>query len=220
MANIAILPSFLICTFGKPPNIFLMDTFWFYFKEGLFHVLDWNAYDHILFIVVLTIPYTFSSWKRLLSLVTIFTVGHTISLSLSAYDIVKINTTLIELLIPITILITALYNIFTAGKKGGKEKVGVYLVVTLFFGLIHGFGFSTYFKMMTASAESKFFPLLEYTLGIEFSQVIIVLLVLVASFLGQFIFRFSLRDWVMVISAIVIGVTIPILRNSLIALNI
>jgi len=73
-----------------------MDTFWFYFKEGLFHVLDWNAYDHILFIIVLTVPYTFSSWKRLLSLVTIFTVGHTISLSLSAYDVVKINTTLIE----------------------------------------------------------------------------------------------------------------------------
>jgi len=187
-----------------------MDTFWFYFKEGLFHVLDWNAYDHILFIIVLTIPYTFASWKRLLTLVTVFTVGHTISLSLAAYGVVKINTTLIELLIPVTILITALYNIFTAGKKGRKEKVGVYLIVALFFGLIHGFGFSTYFKMMTASTEAKFLPLLEYTLGIEASQIIIVLLVLIVSFIGQFIFRFSIRDWVMVISAVVIGVAIPI----------
>jgi len=197
-----------------------MDTFWFYFKEGLFHVLDWNAYDHILFIIVLTVPYTFSNWKRLLSLVTIFTVGHTISLSLAAYGVVKINTTLIEFLIPVTILITALYNIFTAGKKGRKEQVGVYLITTLFFGLIHGFGFSTYFKMMTASTDSKFLPLLEYTLGIEASQIIIVLLVLTVSFIGQFIFRFSIRDWVMVISAIVIGVAIPIFRNALIALNI
>ncbi len=197
-----------------------MDTFWFYFKEGLFHVLDWNAYDHILFIIVLTVPYTFSNWKRLLSLVTVFTIGHTISLSLAAYGVVKINTTLIEFLIPVTILITALYNIFTAGKKGRKEQVGVYLIVTLFFGLIHGFGFSTYFKMMTASTDSKFLPLLEYTLGIEASQIIIVLLVLTVSFIGQFIFRFSIRDWVMVISAIVIGVAIPIFRNALIALNI
>ncbi|MFC4635220.1 HupE/UreJ family protein [Dokdonia ponticola] len=197
-----------------------MDTFWFYFKEGLFHVLDWNAYDHILFIIVLTVPYTFSNWKRLLSLVTVFTVGHTISLSLAAYGVVKINTTLIEFLIPVTILITAIYNIFTAGKKGRKEQVGVYLIATLFFGLIHGFGFSTYFKMMTASTENKFLPLLEYTLGIEASQIIIVLLVLTVSFIGQFIFRFSVRDWVMVISAIVIGVAIPIFRNALIALNI
>lgn len=197
-----------------------MDTFWFYFKEGLFHVLDWNAYDHILFIIVLTVPYTFSNWKRLLSLVTVFTVGHTISLSLAAYGVVKINTTLIEFLIPVTILITAIYNIFTAGKKGRKEQVGVYLIATLFFGLIHGFGFSTYFKMMTASTEHKFLPLLEYTLGIEASQIIIVFLVLTVSFIGQFIFRFSIRDWVMVISAIVIGVAIPIFRNALIALNI
>jgi len=188
-----------------------MDTFWFYFKEGLFHVLDWNAYDHILFIIVLTVPYTFSNWKRLLSLVTIFTIGHTLSLSLSAYGVVKINTTLIEFLIPVTILITALYNIFTAGKKSRKEQMGVYLITTLFFGLIHGFGFSTYFKMMTASADNKFLPLIEYTLGIEAAQIIIVFLVLIASFICQFIFRFSLRDWVMVISAIV---------NALIALNI
>jgi hypothetical protein len=197
-----------------------MDTFWFYFKEGLFHVLDWNAYDHILFIIVLTVPYTFSSWKRLLSLVTIFTVGHTISLSLSAYEVVKINSTIIEFLIPVTILVTAFYNIFTAGKKGRKEQVGVYFISTLFFGLIHGFGFSTYFKMMTASNDNKFVPLLEYTLGIETSQIIIVFLVLIASFLGQYVFRFSLRDWVMVVSAIVIGVAIPIFRNALIALNI
>ncbi|MEP0263186.1 HupE/UreJ family protein [Dokdonia sp.] len=197
-----------------------MDTFWFYFKEGLFHVLDWNAYDHILFIVVLAIPYTFSNWKRLLSLITVFTIGHTISLSLSAYEVVKINTTLIEFLIPVTILLTALYNIFTSGKKGRKEQMGVYLFITLFFGLIHGFGFSTYFKMMTASAESKLLPLVEYTLGIEVSQIIIVFLVLIVSFIGQFVFRFSIRDWIMVISAIVIGVAIPILRNALIALNI
>lgn len=191
-----------------------MQEFWFYFKEGLFHVLDWDAYDHILFLVVLTVPYAFNNWKKLLYLVSLFTVGHAISLALAAYEVVNIDNGLIELLIPITILITAIYNIFVAGKIKRSEKYGLYLIATVFFGLIHGFGFSTYFKMMTASSTNKLLPLIEYTLGIEASQVIIVMGVLVTSFIGQSIFRFSRRDWIMITSAIVIGVVIPILRAN------
>ncbi|MBE17062.1 MAG: HupE / UreJ protein [Cytophagaceae bacterium] len=191
-----------------------MDTFWFYFKEGLFHVLDWNAYDHILFLVVLTVPYLFSNWKRLLTLVTVFTIGHTLALGLAAYGVISVKSSWIELLIPITILITALFNVFTAGKSARKEKVSLYLVTTLFFGLIHGLGFSTYFKMMTANTDSKLMPLLEYTLGIEVAQIAIVLVVLIVSFIGQSVLRFSLRDWVMVISSVVIGMVIPILMKS------
>lgn len=192
-----------------------MNDFWFYLKEGLFHVLDWNAYDHILFLIVLTVPYALNSWKKLLSLVSIFTLGHTIALGLSAYEVVKIDTGLIELLIPITILVTALYNIITVGKSKRAEKMGVYLAVTLFFGFIHGFGFSTYFKMMTAGASSKLLPLLEYTLGIEAAQLTIVIAVLIVSFIVQSIFRFSRRDWILVSSGIVIGFVIPLLRANL-----
>ncbi len=192
-----------------------MDSFMFYFKEGLFHVLDWNAYDHILFLIVLTVPHLISNWKRLFTLVTVFTIGHTLSLALSAYGVVKINSTLVEVLIPITILFTALYNIFRSGKKTKNQKLGIHVFITLFFGLIHGLGFSTYFKMMTASTDSKLLPLLEYTLGIEASQIIIVLVVLIISFIGQTIFRFSQRDWILVISSIVIGVTIPIFKEVL-----
>lgn len=192
-----------------------MNDFWFYLKEGLFHVLDWNAYDHILFLIVLTVPYALNSWKKLLSLVSIFTLGHTIALGLSAYELVKIDTAVIELLIPITILVTALYNIFTVGKSKRVEKMGIYLAVTLFFGFIHGFGFSTYFKMMTAGASSKLLPLLEYTLGIEAAQITIVIAVLIVSFIVQSIFRFSRRDWILVSSGIVIGFVIPLLRANL-----
>lgn len=191
-----------------------MDTFWFYFKEGLYHVLDWKAYDHILFLIVLSVPYLFSNWKRLLTLVTVFTIGHTIALALSAYGVISFNTSWVEFLIPVTILFTALYNIFTAGKKSRNGSTTIYLIATLFFGLIHGLGFSTYFKMMTASTEHKLLPLLEYTLGIEAAQITIVIVVLVFSFLGQSLFRFSLRDWVMVISAVVVGMVIPMLVNT------
>ena len=196
-----------------------MDSFLFYFKEGLFHVLDWKAYDHILFLIVLTVPYLISNWKKLFTLVTIFTIGHTLTLAMSAYGIIRVNSSLVEVLIPVTILITALYNIFTAGKKNRNLKLGIHLFAALFFGLIHGLGFSTYFKMMTASSDSKLLPLLEYTLGIESAQIIIVLVVLIVSFIGQSIFRFSLRDWVMVISSIVIGVAIPVFQSALSNIN-
>ena len=196
-----------------------MDSFLFYFKEGLFHVLDWNAYDHILFLVVLTVPYLISNWKKLFTLVTVFTIGHTLTLAMSAYGVIRVNSSLVEILIPVTILITALYNIFTAGKKNRNQKIGIHIFAALFFGLIHGLGFSTYFKMMTASTDSKLLPLLEYTLGIESAQIIIVLVVLIVSFIGQSIFRFSLRDWVIVISSIVIGVAIPVFQNALSSIN-
>lgn len=192
-----------------------MDTFWLYFKQGLFHVLDWQAYDHILFLIVLTVPYLFSNWKRLLGLVTVFTVGHTLALVLAAYDIVSVKSSWIELLIPITILVTALFNVFTAGKSAKKEKVGIYVITTLFFGLIHGLGFSTYFNMMTTNTSHKFLPLIEFTLGIEVAQIAIVLCVLIVSFLGQSLLRFSLRDWVLVISAVVIGMVIHLLEGAM-----
>lgn len=197
-----------------------MDSFWFYFKEGLYHVLDWNAYDHILFLIVLTIPYLFSHWKRVVTLVSIFTVGHTVSLALSAYGVIKVNTSLVELLIALTIIITALYNVFTAGNKKGSSKIGLYLFVALFFGIIHGLGFSTYFKMMTAGSDSKLLPLIEYTLGIEAAQLIVVVVVLILSFIFQAIFRFSQRDWVMVISSIVIGIAIPVFKEVLSNINL
>lgn len=123
-----------------------MSEFWIYFNIGLKHVLDINAYDHVLFLLALTVPYTFKDWKRVLILVTLFTVGHTLSLMLSVYEVVYIKESLVEFLIPITILITALFHLFTAGKSSKKESITFVAFVTLFFGIIHGLGFSNYFK--------------------------------------------------------------------------
>ncbi len=186
-----------------------MSDFWFYFKIGLEHVLDWKAYDHILFLIVLTVPYLFKDWKRVFLLVTLFTVGHTLSLILSVYGVVRVNTGIVEFLIPITILVAALYNVFTAGKGAQKDKLGILLITALFFGLVHGLGFSTFFKQLTAHLASRLLPLAEFALGIEAAQLIIVLIVLILSFIFQTVFRFSRRDWVMVISAVVLGMIIP-----------
>ncbi len=186
-----------------------MTDFWLYVKLGLDHVLDLSAYDHILFLIVLCAAYTFNLWKRLLLLVTLFTIGHTISLLLAHYEVVSVSGTYIEFLIPITILATAVYNLFTAGTAANNQKHALLYVVTVFFGLIHGFGFARYYEMI--SDEESIAPLLEFALGVELAQVIIVLLTLILAFVIQAVFRFNKRDWVLVISSVVIGMVIPML---------
>ena len=189
-----------------------MSDFWLYLKLGLTHVLDWQAYDHILFLIVLVAAYNFSNWKRIFILVSLFTIGHTISLLLANYSVVAVSSKWIEFLIPVTILVAAVYNLFTSGKINRSEKAALFYVITVFFGLIHGFGFATYYKMINGGYE--ILPLLEFALGIEFAQLIIVTIVLVLSFIFQSIFRFNKRDWVLVVSSIVIGVVIPMLQNN------
>ena len=192
-----------------------MSEFWIYFQIGLKHVLDINAYDHVLFLIALTIPYAFKDWKRILLLVTVFTVGHTLALLLSVFGIIAVKANIVEFLIPITILVTAVFHLFTAGKATKNESVNLIFFVTLFFGIIHGLGFSNYFKtILGGTPSSKLIPLLEFALGIEVAQLIVVFVVLIISYIVQTVFRFSKRDWALVMSAFVIGVVIPMIVES------
>jgi hypothetical protein len=195
-------------------NLNVMSEFWLYFQVGLKHVLDINAYDHVLFLIALSVPYSFKDWKRVLFLVTIFTLGHTLALFLSVFDILTIQVNIVEFLIPVTILITALYHLFTAGKLG-KKNLNTAGSITLFFGVIHGLGFSNYFKsILPGDASAKLLPLLEFALGIEAAQIIVVLAVLLISYFMQLIFRFNSRDWSLIGASFVIGVVVPMLIES------
>ena len=192
----------------------MLENFWFNVEYGINHVLDINAYDHVLFLIVLSIPYIFKDWKRVFLLVSMFTLGHTLSLVLAAYSVVTVNVTMVEFLIPITILVVALFNVFTSGKGAQREKVGVLFLSTLFFGLVHGLGFAREFKMLLGDTDNKLVLLLEFALGIELAQVIIVFVVLFLGYIVQTIFRLTKRDWIMVISSIVLGCVLPMLINS------
>jgi hydrogenase/urease accessory protein HupE len=187
-----------------------MDDFMLYFKMGLHHVLDFYAFDHILFLIVLAVVFSFKQWKKVLWLVSLFTLGHSISLALAAFEIVQIRVDLIEFLIPLTIFITGVINLFTA-KKTSKGKENINLLFALFFGLIHGLGFSNYFKMMIGQEEDKVLPLVEFALGIEAAQIIIVLAILSLGFLFQNIFKVNRRDWILIFSSIVIGFSIQMM---------
>jgi len=176
---------------------------------GLNHVLDFKAYDHILFLIVLAVVFSFNQWKKAILLITLFTLGHSLTLGLAAYGVVNFDINLIEFLIPVTIFITGATNLFRTGKPNQKNSIN--LVFALFFGLIHGLGFSNYFRMMIGKSEDKLMPLLEFALGIEAAQIIIVFAILVIGALLQSVLKVSKRDWVLVTSSIVIGFSIQMI---------
>lgn len=192
-----------------------MDNLIFFGREGFFHVLNWNAYDHILFLIVLAVVYDFGNWKKVIWLISLFTIGHTLSLLLAAYKVVSVDTKWIEFLIPVTIIVTAIFNILYVRKSTKQLKTNTNLVFALFFGLIHGLGFSSYFKILIGNTTSKLIPLLEFAVGVELAQIVIVLIILILGFIFQNIFRFSKRDWIIIISAIVIGIVLPILKSTI-----
>ncbi len=191
-----------------------MEDFLFYVELGLGHVLDFNAYDHILFLTALAIPFTFRLWKQILTLVTIFTVAHCLSLAFSVYELIEVNVAWIEFLIPITILVTALFNVKQLVKKNTALNFKLQSAATAFFGLIHGFGFSNYFKMLMAGEDRKLNPLLGFATGIELSQIVIIIGVLFLAFLLVERLRLSKRYFVLGTSTMVILITLPMIYTT------
>ncbi|MFT0713825.1 HupE/UreJ family protein [Flagellimonas lutimaris] len=188
-----------------------MQEFLFYIKLGLDHVLDFGAYDHILFLSALTVPFTFRNWKRVLVLATIFTLAHCTSLALSVYEVVTMDVGLIEFLIPVTILLTALFNFAYVYKESLNVGIFMHILATAFFGLIHGFGFSNYFKMLMAEEEDKITPLLGFATGIELSQVTVILIVLTISYVILELLKAKRWIFIAVASILIIVITIPLL---------
>jgi hypothetical protein len=189
-----------------------MSDFWLYFKLGLEHVLDWNAYDHILFLIALSASYTFLSWKRLLILVSLFTVGHSFSLVLSNYEFIMVSAPIVEFLIPLSIFMAAIYNLYVSKDLKDQHSSAFINIITVFFGLIHGFGFAAYYRMI--NIDGGLVPLFEFALGVEASQIIVVIGVLIMAFIFQSFFRVDKRDWVLVVSSLVVGLVFPMLIEN------
>src|SRR6476659_388322 len=149
-----------------------MQDFSLYFELGWQHILDWQGYDHILFIAALCGVYLIADWKKILVLVTAFTIGHSITLVLSIFHFIMIPSKWIEFLIPITILITAFVHI--ARKRSFKNKFNPNYILALVFDLIHGMDISNYLKSLLEKSNNVVAELLAFNLGLEFGQIIIV----------------------------------------------
>lgn len=181
-----------------------MSDFSLWFETGLWHIADWQAYDHILFLLVLCGMYQWRDWKALLLLITAFTIGHSLTLALSVLDILTVPAVYVEFAIPLTILLTSVYNLSKLNRKVGKGDALRY-GMALFFGLIHGLGFSYLLKSMLGRQTDLLLPLFAFNVGLEVGQLLILLLVLLLSSLVLAVGRRE-RDWRFFISAAVFGI--------------
>ena len=190
-----------------------MENIFFYTGIGFRHVMDLQAYDHILFLAALVLPFSFGNWLRVLWLVTVFTITHCLSLALSVYGIIFVDAGIVEFLIPLTIAITALVNLWGT-REGLTSFLTVHLSLTGFFGLIHGLGFSNYFKMLMAGEDDKLGPLLGFALGIELSQVVVVLAMMLLGYLVVRQIGLKKPYYVIGVSALILLITIPLMINA------
>ncbi len=190
-----------------------MNELLFYLTEGFKHVVDlrYNSYDHVLFFILMAIPYSFDHWKKVVYASFAFTLGHTLSILLATYNLASVNAAYVEFSILATILVTAVYNIFRAGKNPPSGTNWVILILTLFFGLIHGLGFASTFNMLASGVESKFLLALEFAIGIELGQLLVIFIVLLLGFLATRLIRLARRDWNLVVSSIILGLVLPLL---------
>lgn len=191
-----------------------MSEFGIYFELGLDHILDINGYDHILFVIALCAIYILRDWKKVLILVTAFTIGHSITLALATLQIVNFNSELIEFLIPVTIFLTALINIFKKERTVETSKIQTNYILALFFGLIHGLGFSNFLRSMLGKDRSIVSQLLAFNIGLEVGQIIIVAVFLLISFILVDIFGAKRRDWRLIISSAVGGVALMLMFET------
>jgi hypothetical protein len=176
-----------------------MQDFIFYFSWGWHHIISKDALDHQLFIAALAAIYLLQDWKQVLILVTAFTIGHSLTLALSVMNLVHFSSKWVEFLIPVTIIVTAITNLFQ--KKFTPRSVRINYFLALFFGLIHGMGFAGKIRMALASDQSLGWSLLSFNLGLEAGQIVVVAALLILAYVFVNMFRVARREWVIFLSA-------------------
>jgi len=184
-----------------------MHEFWMYTQIGFNHIANLSGMDHILFVTALCIRYQLSDWKKWLILVTAFTIGHSVTLVLSVFNYLDFSTNLIEFLIPVTILITSISNMFVK-KFSFNTKFPVIYFFALFFGLVHGLGFSFYLKSLLGMQQNIAPALLAFNLGLEIGQILIVMAILVISFIFVTLLKAPRRDIILIVSGGILALSL------------
>lgn len=192
-----------------------MSTFQMYLVLGLEHIADFKGYDHILFIITLCAVYVISDWKKILILITAFTIGHSATLVLATFHLVSIPGDWVEFLIPVTIFLTAIGNIFQKKEKFSPSHHLYKYLLALFFGLIHGLGFSNYLRSLLSAEKSLAGPLFSFNLGIEIGQIIIVSLFLLAGLFFINFLKMKKREWNLIISGAGLGISLILIFERL-----
>jgi hypothetical protein len=188
-----------------------------YLKWGFHHIIEWGAWDHILFVLVLTLRYQVSDWKRLLILITAFTIGHSVTLALSTLNWVDFPSKWIELLIPVTIILTAISNFWVKSFNFRSKYTPIYFLA-LFFGLIHGLAFSTYLKSLLGKEESILGPLFTFNIGLELGQLLVVGGILIISFIFVSVLKVKRLRYVQIGSALAIAFSLNMVLDRILSI--
>jgi hypothetical protein len=175
-----------------------------YFELGWQHILDWRGYDHILFVAAMCATYVLADWRKVLGMVTAFTIGHSFTLALSVFNVALISPNWIEFLIPITILATCAVNLY---KPHNQTQKGTYFI-TLLFGFIHGLGFSAYLKSLLGKQDSIISQLFAFNIGLEAGQLLVVTLFLLLAQVALKSLHISRRNWVLFLSSAIFGIAL------------
>lgn len=185
----------------------MFSEFWVWLRMGLSHIADLQGYDHILFIVALVAVYTARQWRTLLWLVTAFTLGHSITLVLATMGVVNVNPSLVEVWIPLTIILTCIFNIVAPDQEEQRIRPTYWqkYVIALGFGLVHGLGFSNFLREILGEEESLLLPLFSFNVGLEVGQLLIVAIALTISTLVLRHTKLKPREWVIFVSAGALG---------------
>ena len=185
-----------------------------YVQLGIDHITDIAGFDHILFLIALCAVYKLEQWRSLLVLVTAFTVGHSVTLALASLSVIVVPSNVIEFLIPVTILVTAINNVFAYTDSAKALDIGRGYVMALFFGFIHGMGFSNYFRALLMDDSSIFVPLLGFNLGIEIAQLSFVLVIVGFVYLLTNLVGIRHRDWSLFVSGTAAGASILLMVEN------
>lgn len=189
-----------------------MNSFQLYFKLGLQHILDIQGFDHILFVLALCAIYVARDWKKILILVTAFTIGHSLTLALATFNVIQIRSDVIEFLIPVTIAFTSLATLLKPKPSTGRGIQLNYLFAG-FFGLIHGLGFSNYLKALLGKETSIWQPLFSFNIGLEVGQIVIVASYLLLTTLVN-LAGVNRKEWALVVSAFVLGIACMLMLET------
>lgn len=188
-----------------------MSIFELYFTLGLQHIADLKGYDHILFILTLCAVYNLKEWKRVLVLVTAFTIGHSLTLALATLDLIRVDGDLIEFLIPLTIFVTALANLLARKQQVSPLLHYMKYGAGLFFGLIHGLGFSNYLRSLLGAERGLVLPLFSFNVGIEVGQIIIVSIIMVLTKVVVDLLGMPKREWHVLLSGAGMGISLVLM---------
>ncbi len=175
---------------------------WAIFRDflviGYQHIL--GGYDHLLFL--LTIIVSAASWRYWFGVVTSFTIAHSMTLALSAFNVLRLPAHIIEPSIAASIVLMALLNLYainnaktpststsTSASAGARANAwtGTWTRMSVVFGcgLLHGFGFASAIGAMAVDTQSRIATLAGFNLGIEIGQLLFVLAALLLMAIGK-----------------------------------